>query len=597
MVRIPVSSVRRIRAVLVVPSLLAVLTAGLAAPLSAQPEGSSSPKASSPPPAPTDARGRETPRSAMLGYLVACRDGNFERAAEYLELDSLDPETLSPGGPELARRLKAVLDRDLWVDLDALSDDPAGDVADGQPLRDRVGVISTPEAQFDVLLRRSEPPGGEPIWRVAAVTVARASAAYEQFGIPVLERFLPGAFFEIRVLEVLLWQWVAILMLAIVAWYFSWLLVVTIVRSLRPLLARTETRFDDQLLELAVPPLRLIVAIVIAGIGIRSLGLAVPAVRFATSVLQTAALVAVVWALLRFVDLAAGLIEGRLRERGDVGATSLVTPGRRTIKAVVGIIAFIAVLDNFGFDVAALIAGLGVGGIAVGLAAQKTVENLFGGITLYADRPVQVGDFFRWGDKVGTVEEIGLRSTRVRTLDRTIVTVPNAEFAGTQLENFAKRDRIRLYTTIGVRYETTPEQLRYILVEVRRLLYSHEKVLPEPARIRFVGFGAYSLDLEIFAYVGTADWNEFLGVREDLYLRIMDIVDASGSGFAFPSQTLYLGRDDAPDPERVERIEAEVRAWRERDEIFLPDFPAEKIAELDDTIRYPAEGSPARVRA
>jgi MscS family membrane protein len=401
---------------------------------------------------------------------------------------------------------------------------------------------------------------------------------------------------EVRVLEVLLWQWVALLLLAIAAWWVSWLIATAIVRILRPIFARTRTRIDDALFELAVPPLRLIVAIAIAAIGVRSLGLAVPALRVATNVLQALALLAIVWALSRFVDLVAKVIEGRLRERGEVGATGLVAPGRRTIKAVVGVIGIIAILDNFGFDVAALIAGLGVGGIAIALAAQKSVENLFGGITLYADQPVRVGDFFRWGDKVGTVEEIGLRSTRVRTLDRTIVTIPNAEFAGTQLENFAKRDRIRLHAMLGVRYETTPEQLRWLLVEIRKLLYSHEKLLPEPARIRFVGFGAYSLDLEIFAYVATADWNEFLGVREDLYLRIMDIVEASGSGFAFPSQTLYLGRDDGPDAETVERIEAEVSAWRKRDEVFLPDFPAERIAELDDTIRYPAEGSPARAR-
>ncbi len=131
-----------------------------------------------------------------------------------------------------------------------------------------------------------------------------------------------------------------------------------------------------------------------------------------------------------------------------------------------------------------LFAGLGVGGIAIALAAQKTIENLFGGITLYGDSPVRVGDFCRFGDKVGTVEEIGIRSTRVRTLDRTVVTIPNADFSNLQLENFAKRDRMRLFAMIGVRYETTPDQLRYILVEVRKLLYAHERVTADPARIR-----------------------------------------------------------------------------------------------------------------
>ncbi|MBW2494928.1 MAG: mechanosensitive ion channel, partial [Deltaproteobacteria bacterium] len=130
------------------------------------------------------------------------------------------------------------------------------------------------------------------------------------------------------------------------------------------------------------------------------------------------------------------------------------------------------------------------------------------------------------------------------------------------------------------------------LVEIRKLLYSHERVTADPARIRFVGFGAYSLDLEIFAYVETTDWNEFLGVREDIFLRIMDIIEASGTGFAFPSQTLYLGRDEAPASERAEAIAQEVRGWRERDELFLPNFPPERIAEIEKSIAFPAEGSP-----
>ena len=170
----------------------------------------------------------------------------------------------------------------------------------------------------------------------------------------------------------------------------------------------------------------------------------------------------------------------------------------------------------------------------------------------------------------------------------------HAEFSNLQLENFAERDRMRLFAMIGVRYETTPDQLRYILVEVRKLLYAHERVTADPARIRFVGFGAYSLDLEIFAYVDTSDWGEFLGIREDIYLRIMDIIESSGSGFAFPSQTLYLGRDDAPPAQRAEEVSQEVHRWRERNEVFLPNFPPERIAAIENTIVYPAEGSPDR---
>jgi MscS family membrane protein len=408
----------------------------------------------------------------------------------------------------------------------------------------------------------------------------------------VLERFLPAIFFEFRLLEIALWQWIALLTLVVLTAILSWLLAVGIVWVLRPLAARTETPIDDRMLDGSAGPIRLTIAVLVFRGSLVPLGLDLQALEFISTLLSALFIVAITWLLFRAVDVLASQVEERLLASGQASATAAVPSGRKAVKAIVAILAFVAILDSFGFSVTALIAGLGVGGIAVALAAQKTVENLFGGITLYGDRPVRVGDFCRFGDQVGTVEEIGIRSTRVRTLDRTVVTVPNAEFSNMRLENFAKRDRMRLFAMIGVRYETTPDQLRYILVEVRRLLYAHERVTPEPARIRFVGFGAYSLDLEIFAYVNTSDWSEFLGIREDIYLRIMDIIKASGTGFAFPSQTLYLGRDDAPSPERAREVADEVQLWRERREVYLPNFPPEQIAALDNTLPYPAEGSP-----
>jgi MscS family membrane protein len=192
---------------------------------------------------------------------------------------------------------------------------------------------------------------------------------------------------------------------------------------------------------------------------------------------------------------------------------------------------------------------------------------------------------------MGTVEEIGIRSTRVRTLDRTLVTVPNSEFSEIQLENFGARDRIRLYTILSLRYETSPDQLRHVLAELRKLLAAHPRVSESPARVRFTGLGAFSLDLEVFAYVLTSEWDEFLKVREDILLRMMDIVRASGTGFAFPSQTLYLGRDGGLDGERARNAEAEVRAWRAAGELPFPDFKEETIARIDGTLDYPPHGA------
>jgi MscS family membrane protein len=302
--------------------------------------------------------------------------------------------------------------------------------------------------------------------------------------------------------------------------------------------------------------------------------------------------IAAAWLTFRLIDLAALALRVRSERRDNRGLLPVLLPGARFAKMVIVLIGVLGVLGTLGVNISAAVAGLGVGGIAVALAAQKSLENLFGGISLFADRPVRVGDFFRYGDQVGTVEEIGLRSTRVRTLDRTVVAIPNAEFSNLRLENFARRDRMRIHTMIGVRYETTPEQIRYLLARLRQILLAHPRVTDDPARVRLVGFGAYSLDLEVFAYVDTEDWSELLSIREDIYLRFIDAVKESGTGFAFPSTTTYVGRDTGLDDEEARQAEARVAEWREKGELPFPGFSESFRQEEENTLPWPPPGSP-----
>jgi MscS family membrane protein len=223
--------------------------------------------------------------------------------------------------------------------------------------------------------------------------------------------------------------------------------------------------------------------------------------------------------------------------------------------------------NRLGLPLYGLIAGVSVGGLAIALAAQGTLENFLGSLNLFADRPVRIGDVCRYGSELGTVEEIGLRSTRIRGPDRTVTTVPNSDFSKMQITNLSRRDRMLIKTMLGLRYETTPDQLRHVLTRLRELLVAHPRVLKDPMRVRFVGFGDSSLNVEIVAYVATQDFNEFLGIQEDLLLRVIDLVEASGTGFAFPSQTLYLSRDPGLDAQRQAEVEAEVNTWREQENV------------------------------
>jgi MscS family membrane protein len=445
-----------------------------------------------------------------------------------------------------------------------------------------------------VSIHAQEPPGpvAQPEAPASVEPKGELVNSYDPTVPLALGDILPRSMLEISFLGLALWQWFGLALLLGVAFVASWIVALIVRRISRIAAGRTETIVDDHLVDSLYAPFRFLLFVSFFGVGAHLLSLSDSADRFLSRLELALVIAAITWGILRVVDVVARLYVDRLKKDERKGLVSLVPLAGQVLKFVILSIALIALLQNIGFDVSGLIAGFGVGGLAVALAAQKSIANLFGGFSLVADRPIRVGDFCRFGDdKVGTVEEIGVRSTRIRTLDRTLVTIPNSEFAEIQLENFAARDQMRLYTMIGLRYETSPDQLRHVLAELRRLLVTHPLVTEAPARVRFVGFGAHSLDVEVFAYVAVNDWNQFLKIREDIYLRMMDVVRASGTGFAFPSQTLYLGRDGGLNDELSQSAESRVRAWREAGELPFPDFSEETIAEIDGTLDYPPHGS------
>jgi MscS family membrane protein len=259
--------------------------------------------------------------------------------------------------------------------------------------------------------------------------------------------------------------------------------------------------------------------------------------------------------------LGEAVIRSRRLRPGTID-TQVVRLGFRVLTVLAMAWMVILGADSMGISVAPLIAGLGVGGLAVALAAQHTVENFIAGLVLFADKPVRIGDSCQFGDQRGTVEQIGLRSTRIRGIDRTVVSVPNSEFAKLRLVNFTRRDKILLRTVLGLRYETTADQLRHVLAALRQLLTQHPRIDAESVRVRFTGYGAYSLDIEVFALAETNDWATFLAIQEDVLLEVMDVVTASGCGFAFPSQTHYVAADSGVDAEVRGRAEGEIRNLR-----------------------------------
>ena len=314
-----------------------------------------------------------------------------------------------------------------------------------------------------------------------------------------------------------------------------------------------------------------------------------------SSVATLATYLAAAWIFWLLISL---LVEAIIRSP-NIPDQSLDASLLRLCARILGIVGGVGILayagNALGLPVYSLVAGLGIGGLAVALAVRPTLENLVGGLILYADRPVRVGDYCGFGNCIGTIESIGIRSTQVRALDRTLISVPNAKFADMEIVNWAHCDRMLINTTIGLRYETEADHLRYVLAKLREMLTAHPKIDKETVRVRFSSYGASSLDVDIRVYALTREWNEFYAIREDVLLRVNEIVTNSGTGFAFPSRTLYVGRDNGLNPERAQAAINQVKAWRKDGELPFPEMSQTKADRLSGTLDYPPRGSPNSV--
>jgi MscS family membrane protein len=486
-----------------------------------------------------------SPRAAVALFLDLARDQRWEEAGALLVVTA--PH--AGRGAELARRLKAVLDRHLRIDVGRLSGVAAGQLDDGLPADvEQVGEVpATPRAPGGPVRLVRRPDGR---WAFGPATVGRIDAWYDALPDRWMRERIPASLLRMGPRGLLLWQWVALPFLVAAAWLlgrlFGWLTRAALGR----LSARTAVRWDDLLLQRLAAPLTFGWALVAAWVLLELLGLYAPAQAFAGRVLRALSLFAVFWALWRVVDLASRGVRRLEWVAASPSAQSLLDIGGSVAKAGVLAMGVVAALSQLGYPVASLLAGLGIGGLAIALAAQKTVENLFGSVSLAADEPFRVGDFVKIEDFVGTVETIGPRSTRIRTLDRTLITLPNGRLADMRIENFTSRDRMRLATVLGLVYSTTSGQMRAVLEGVEAALRAHPRIWPDAVVVRLAAFSASSLDVEVMAWFQTSDWAEFQAIRQEMLLDILSVVERAGTSFAFPTQTVHLvpGHQDVARP-------------------------------------------------
>ena len=488
---------------------------------------------------PYDEHNRSTPRSSLLALADAVEAKDYERAVNYLDLRNLpfstDDQQLNQTGAELVKKLSIVARRAMAISLEDLSDDPLGHKDDGLPsYRDRVTTVKTANGPVDILVQRVPRGDGVFIWKVSNATVALIPELNDEFGYGVIGEKFSEIFPSYVISGFELWQLVMLAFILLIGYTIAHAVTFILIKLLQK-----NSRFNKQRVQkFIVGPLRFLIVVMF----FRATFDMIAPTLVARAIFETKTflIIAVLWVLMGVIDLIIYRFAERMQRNGQTDAVVLLKPASTTAKLVLIIIAIISWLDNLGYQVTTLIAGLGVGGVAVALAAQKSLENMIGSIIIYTSQPVHVGDFCKFDNTLGTVEEIGLRATQLRTLARTVVHIPNALFAAGMIENLTQRDKILYRTRLRLSYKDTPEQIRQVLTKIRELIAQHESIDKENSRVRFLEFGDYAQELELYVYIKTQDFSEYLEQREDINLKINDIVASVGVKLVIPARTIDI---------------------------------------------------------
>jgi MscS family membrane protein len=478
----------------------------------------------------------DSPRAAIGEFTTLTRNGDYVKAARYLDLAAVD----ASDGPVLAKRMRDVLDRHLWIDPSKLSPEPHGADDDGlAPDRDELGSVPGPAGKPEpvVIVRRVDRSG--PRWQFSSTTVARIDPWYEHLENRWLLDHLPKWSLRFGPHELRWWQWLALPPLLLC----GVLVAFVVTRLSRILIRRVLAGNSAEFLRRMRGPAMLAWTVITSYAILPWLGLYEPADAFVRRGLSAGLLVALFWALWKAVELSQHTVSSAHWARNSMTAASLLMLGARLGKFVVAAFAFVAVLAELGYPVTSIITGLGIGGIALALAAQKTVENLFGAFSLAIDQPFREGDVIQVDGISGTVESIGLRSTRIRTVDRTLITIPNGKLAEMRVETITARDRLRFYCVLGVAHSPA-KQITAILQGVERILQDNPLVANDSISVRLIALTDSAMNLEIVAMVETSDYARFLEVRQGLLLGIVETVDKSGSSLAHPVSSIRLTEAD-----------------------------------------------------
>ena len=510
-----------------------------------------------------DPLGRDNPRGTILGFIRAAQDEKYSIAIQYFQPVPRRFRATPEEETELAEQLLILLNHKFAGPLDFVSRDPQGKLDDGLPEdQEKVsGVLGTTD-EFPIFLVRREDEQGRKLWYFARTTLDAVPSAYESLQFPTFEKQIPKALVVHRWLSVPLWQWIAMLLFIPICLLIGRLLTLVfeiVLRQCRKSMHRPVlpiSRF------FSLGPGTFGYAILIHYWFVSSIGTSLLYRLYYRRVIWILLAIAFCWILTRITRAISARIGASFASRGMLAERSIVSLLRRFVEVIIFMFVTLFVLHGLGVDVSTALAGVGIGGLALGLGAQKTFENMFGGVSILFDKAIQIGDPCKINNQVGTVEDIGLRSTRLRTPERTLLTIPNGTMATATIENLRFRDKFLCQQTIRLRYDLSPDHVRFILEEIRLLFLADPKVEDSTSRVQFVRFADYALEIEIYVYILEPEYAQYLKSQEALLLRIMDKLEKYGVVVALPTQTTFVNKDSWVDPRKEEVMNAAIEKSR-----------------------------------
>ncbi|RMG17289.1 MAG: mechanosensitive ion channel family protein [Deltaproteobacteria bacterium] len=478
-----------------------------------------------------------TPRKAVDTLLYWQQPEHHDPAKAAACLDLSRAADANPR--ERARQIKEILDaQGLFVRLEAVPDDPAYRDAEG-----RARYVLFPRRQPELYVEKK---GKRWLW--SAETVALAPKLHKEVIAFDLRRYaeqLPE-WVRARVVGVYLWQLAGLLALLLLAFFVRLIVMVLVAHQARRWMARLGASWAEDLLSRVDKPIGTLVAAGFFALFLPWLQLPVRVNLVGFLAARVVAAFSVVWAVYRLVDLIAGWLEQKAKRTETRLDDQLVPLVRSALKVFTVAIGVIFVLQNLDVDVASLLAGLGIGGLAFALAAKDTVANLFGAVTIFVDRPFQIGDWVVIDGTEGIVERVGFRSTRIRTFYNSLVAVPNQKVANAVIDNYGERKYRRAVARIGLTYDSKPEQIQAFVEGVRAIIQANPHTRKDYYEVHFNEFGDSGLIVLVYFFFKVPTWSDELREKHNVYLEILRLAEALNLDFAFPTRTLHV--ETLPEP-------------------------------------------------